>query len=326
MGRFNGNYNESYNQQGNEVAVSDKPMTQADKVIAFKKFAFKPSMQQRFNDVLGDKAPAFLAGVISATNTNPKLLDAQPATVMGAAMIAASLNLSVVPTLGQAAIVPYGGNAQFQIMTRGIIQLAQRTGLYKCINTGDVYADEYDGEDLLTGDVTFHRVHGGYRDQGRTEMIIGYFAHIETTTGFAKTEYWTKEDVINHALRFSKSRTKSGELIGVWKDSFDAMARKTVLKSLINHYGPMSVDTQLAQAITKDQMVVDNEGNESYADNPMDDLIVANTFTDEEESPVNASCEEKRESVPTQEKNALQSEESTSEKKTASDDDEEMNF
>ncbi len=44
-----------------------------------------------------------------------------------------------------------------------------------------------------------------------------------------------------------------------------------------------------------------------------------------EKTPVNASNEEKRKSVPTQEKNAVQSEESTSEK-TASDDDEEMNF
>ncbi len=308
MGRFN---NESYN--SNAPAVQQR--------ASIKAYGASPAIQRRFGEVLGEKAPAFIASVIGAVNNNSALQKADPASVFGSAMIAATLNLSVVPTLGQAAIVPYKGNAQFQIMVRGLVQLAQRTGLYKTINAGEVYADEYDGEDLLTGDVTFHRVHGGDRDNGRVENIVGYFAYFETTTGFKKTEYWTKEDVINHGKRFSKSFNN-----GPWKDNFDAMAKKTVLKSLINHYGPMSVDTQLAQAISKDQMVIDNEGNESYEDNPMDDLIVADTFTGEEERPVNASTEEKRESVPTQEKNAVQSEESTSEKKTASDDDEEMNF
>ena len=111
--------------------------------------------------------------------------------------ILSAFDLSVVPTLGQAAMVPYRVNGrmecQFQVMTRGLVQLAQRTGLYKCINAGEVYEDEYDGEDMLTGSVKFHRVAGGYRDAGDTSKIVGYFAYIETTTGFSKTEYWTKQ-------------------------------------------------------------------------------------------------------------------------------------
>lgn len=64
-----------------------------------------------------------------------------------------------------------------------------------------------------------------------------------------------------------------------------------------------------------------------------DGMGVADDYFEPEDVPaesenkaVNASNEEKRESVPTQEKNAVQSEESSPEKKTASDDDEEMNF
>lgn len=273
---------------------------------SLKAYGARPATQNRFREVLGDKAPAFIASVIGAVNGNPALQKADPVSVFGSAMIAATLNLSVVPTLGQAAIVPYKGNAQFQIMVRGLVQLAQRTGLYKTINAGEVYEDEYDGEDLLTGEVTFHRIHGGDRDNGRREHIVGYFAYFETTTGFKKTEYWTKEDVVNHGKRFSKSFNN-----GPWKDNFDAMARKTVLKSLLTHYGPMSVDSALAQAISKDQTVIDKEGNESFADNPMDDFIVSDSSPDEEKRGINAPTEKKSEVIPTQVNNAPQSEESS---------------
>ncbi len=270
-----------------ESRLANTNANPAKKGLTLKNVANSPNIQQKFRDVLGEKAPVFIASVIGAANVNPALQKANPMSVFGSAMVAATLNLSVVPTLGQAAIVPYGGNAQFQVMVRGLIQLAQRTGLYRNINSGEVYEDEMDGEDLLTGEVTFHRVKGGFRDQGREEKIIGYFAYIETTTGFKKTEYWTKADVENHMRKFSKSYTK-----GPWKDNFNAMARKTVLKSLLNHYGPMSVDSQLAQAITKDQMVVHADGTEGYDDNPMDELIIsADDSSDAENGPVNASTE-----------------------------------
>lgn len=258
-------------------------LARSGKEVTLKSVASSPAIQQKFREVLGDKAPVFIQSVVSTTQNNPALLKADPMSVFGSAMAAATLNLSVVPTLGQAAIVPYNKNwkdengqwhkdslAQFQIMTRGLVQLAQRTGLYRNINTGEVYEDEYEGKDLLTGEVRFHEVKGGYRDNGNVDKIVGYFAYIETNTGFKKTEYWSTEDVINHGKRYSKSFSS-----GPWKDNFSAMARKTVLKSLLNHYGPMSVDSALAQAITKDQMVNDGKGNDTYEDNPLNDFIPA---------------------------------------------------
>lgn len=261
----------SYNVNGYQYQrrdVANVNSTAKAPTSELKRMGNSPAVQQRFQEVLGAKAPAFIASVIGAVNNNRALQSADPATVFGSAMIAATLNLSVVPTLGQAALVPYKGSCQFQIMVRGLVQLAQRTGLYKTINAGEVYEDEYDGEDLLTGEVTFHRVHGGYRDQGKTDKIVGYFAFIETMTGFRKTEYWTREDVVNHGKRYSKSFKT-----GPWQDNFDAMAKKTVLKSLLNHYGPMSVDSELAQAISKDQIIVAKDGTESFDDNPMGSFL-----------------------------------------------------
>lgn len=243
---------------------------QKNPVQALKNMASSPAVQKRFADVLGDKAPAFLAGVIGAVNTNKQLTAADPNSVLASAMVAATLNLSCVPSLGQAALVPYKNNgkmyAQFQVMTRGLIQLAQRTGQYRNINAGDVYEDEFLDSDILTGEVQFKSVQGGFRDQGDEEKIIGYFAYIETVTGFKKTEYWTKEAVIHHRDKFAKSQN------GPWSTNFNAMARKTVLKSLLNHYGPMSVDSQLATAIEDDQKVYNANGEGEYLDNPVRDI------------------------------------------------------
>lgn len=276
---FQTNY--SYNSTSNSNRLATTSNT---KVATIKSLSSSPLIQGKFKDVLGDKAPAFIASVVGAVNSNYALQKADPTSVFAAAMIAATLNLSVVPTLGQAAIVPYKDKgamkAQFQIMVRGIVQLAQRTGQYKNINAGEVYEDEYKGYDLLTGDVNIVPMSNGQRDHGERDKIVGYFAYIETVTGFKKVEYWSKAQVEAHAMRYSKSYQN-----GPWRDNFDAMAKKTVLKSLINHYGPMSVDTDLAQALQKDQLVVDADGNESYADNPMGEFIAPPS--DNEETVIN---------------------------------------
>lgn len=320
MGRLDNN-----NSQNNAVAKQE----------TFKQYANSPAIQNRFREVLGAKAPQFVASVISAVNSNELLQKAEPASVFGSAMIAASLNLSIVGTLGQAAIVPYKENkyngatgkwetkikAQFQIMTRGLVQLGQRSGQYQTINADAVYEDEYEGEDLLTGEVRLKTVRGGQRDRGEFDKIVGFFAYFRTTTGFTKTVYWTKERVFAHALRYSKSKKENPDgsftLTGAWQTNFDGMARKTVLKSAITNYGPMSVDTQLAQAIIKDQLVTDDNGESSYLDNPMNDVLLEDKSAGIEKTAVNASTEAKREITPTQPKNEPQPKESAPQQTTA---------
>ena len=61
------------------------------------------------------------------------LRNANPMTVLGSAMVAATLDLPVVPTLGLAYIVPYKGQAQFQLGYKGLIELAERSGQFKNI-------------------------------------------------------------------------------------------------------------------------------------------------------------------------------------------------
>lgn len=72
-----------------------------------------------------------------------------------------------------------------------------------------------------------------------SDVAIGYYAYFELKNGFFKAEYWTKDAVIKHAKRFSKTFGS-----GPWQTDFDRMAEKTVLKSILSKYAPLSTEMQ----------------------------------------------------------------------------------
>lgn len=77
----------------------------------------KGAVIKKLNSVLGteQKAASFISSVISVANGNAMLRNCNPMTVLGSAMVAATLDLPVIPTLGMAYIVPYKGQCQFQL-------------------------------------------------------------------------------------------------------------------------------------------------------------------------------------------------------------------
>lgn len=206
------------------------------------------AVMKKLNDVLGSekKAASFVSSVISVANGNSRLRNANPMTILGSAMVAATLDLPVVPTLGLAYIVPYKGQCQFQLGYKGLIELAERSGQFKNIIDEVVYDGQLIKKNKFTGEYEFDE------DAKKSDNIIGYMARMDLTNGFSKTIFWTKEEVEAHAKRFSQAYRGSGD--SPWKSDFDAMARKTVLKSLFAKYAPKSVAIQ--QAIKFDQAVV----------------------------------------------------------------------
>ena len=201
------------------------------------------SVQERFNKMLGDKAPGFLSSLLSLVNNNKLLIKADPKTILAGAATAAALDLPINPSLGQAWLVPYGNGAQFQLGYKGVIALAQRTGQMKSIVMTPVYEGEIRDWNRFTETYSY--------GEKTSDAIVGYFARFELVNGFAKATYWTKDEVIAHAKRFSKAFGN-----GPWKTDFDAMACKTVLMSIMKTYCPMSVEMQ--KAFTADGKVVEN--------------------------------------------------------------------
>lgn len=195
------------------------------------------SSQQLMKEVLVDNKEAFTASLIDLYSGDTYLQQCNPAEVLAEALKAVSLKLPINKQLGFAYIIPYKGKPQFQLGYKGYIQLALRTGVYKTINAGAVYEGQFKGLDMLSG--KFELDYAGKV----SDKVVGYFAYIETINGFAKGIYWSKEEVIAHANKFSQSY-KSGS--SIWKEHFDSMACKTLIRNLLSKWGIMSIELQHA--------------------------------------------------------------------------------
>ena len=206
-----------------------------------------PAVVGKLNEVWSSPqmANSFMSSVISVANGNPQLRKAQPMSIIGAAMVAATMQLQVIPTLGQAYLIPYGSQCQLQVGYLGILQLCQRSGQFKKILAAPVHEGEYVSGDEFDEDYVFDK------KKKTSDKIIGYMAKFELLNGFTKVAYWDVDRVKAHATKFSQAY-RSG-YTSPWKSDFDAMAQKTVLKSILK-YAPKSIEMQ--NAVTFDQAVV----------------------------------------------------------------------
>lgn len=206
-------------------------------------------------DILQDGTPQFMASVLTLANSNKLLGECDPIKLYNCCLMAAALKLPFNQNLGQAYIVPFKGEPQLQIGWKGFIQLAQRSGQFKRINCSDVREGEIVKRDRLTGEIEFDWLDDAEREK---KPVIGYVAYFELLNGYQQTLYMSKAEVEAHAKKYSQTY-KQG--FGVWKDNFDAMARKTLIKRILNQFAPLSVD--MAKAMEYDQA----DANGRYPDN-----------------------------------------------------------
>jgi len=214
--------------------------------------------------VLGRNSSAFVTSALTAIGSNDMLKEADKNTVYSALMTAASMNLPINPNLGFAYLVPFKNNkkggiveCQFQMGYKGYIQLAQRTGQFKGIGAAPIYEGQLTEDNPLYGyDFDFTVPAKG--------KPIGYAAHFKLLNGFEKTFYLNIKGIEAHAKRYSQTYKRG---FGLWKDDFEAMAIKTVLKLLITKYAPLS--TEMQRAVLSDSSVVQDADtmDVEYVDN-----------------------------------------------------------
>jgi len=231
---------------------------------------------KKMNDVLGSekKASSFISSVISVSQNNKLLRNAEPMSILSSAMVAATLDLPVVPTLGMAYLVPYKGVCSFQIGYKGILELAMRSGEFRNIIDEVVYDGQLVKKNKFTGEYIFDEDSIKLDDKGQAKPV-GVMARFDLTNGYSKTIYWSLEEIEAHAKRFSQAYRSGYD--SPWKSDFWQMAKKTVLKSLLNKYAPKSVAMQTA--LKFDQSKVNLNSNDigelnvdafdaEYVDNP----------------------------------------------------------
>lgn len=226
------------------------------------------STKKRFEELLGKKASGFISSVLQIANNNKLLANADPKTILNAAVTAAALDLPINQNLGFSWIVPYKGQAQFQMGWKGYVQLALRTGQYTNINVIEVYQNQFKSFNTLTEELD---ADFSLEPEGEP---IGYVCYFKLINGFSKTVYWSKEKVIKHATKYSQSYGKGR--ISPWNDpdQFPEMAKKTLVKNTISKWGIMSIEMQSAQLA--DQAVQVEENNFRYVDNETIDITDSN--------------------------------------------------
>lgn len=233
--------------------MSNTQVATQQKNMSLGELMHSPAVVGKLNEVWNSPqmANSFMSSVISVANGNPQLRNAEPMSIIGAAMVAATMQLQVIPTLGQCYIIPYGKKAQFQVGYLGLLQLCQRSGQFKKILAAPVHEGEYVSGDEFDEEYVFDK------KQKKSDKVIGYMAKFELLNGFTKVAYWDIEKVKAHATKFSQA-FRAG-FNSPWKSDFDAMAQKTVLKSILK-FAPKSIEMQ--NAVTFDQSVINTNASD----------------------------------------------------------------
>ena len=240
--------------------------------------------KNKFKEMLGNKAAGFLTSLINTTNGNAQLQQADPNSILKAGAIAATLDLPIDPNLGFAYIVPYNNKgkneAQFQMGYKGFVQLAIRTGQYKRINVTELYEGQFESYDPITDELKYNL------DNRLSDEITHYVAYFQTINGFEKYNVMSKEEIENHAKKFSKTYSYKGSS---WQTNFNTMAKKTVLKLLLSKFGILSIEMQTAQKV--DQAVIREFDKNNIEVEYVDNENNVNDTTDEIQVTVNNNNE-----------------------------------
>lgn len=249
-----------------------------------------------FAALLGKDARSFAQNILTVYNGSKGLQECDPESIIAACAISASINLSILPSLGQSCVVPYKDGdrlvAQWQVMWKGLIQLAHRSGQYKGINLAHVYEGQLVRYDRFENEIVL-------QEKRLSDRVEGYFFKFELLTGGTFRFYWSAKECVEHGLRYSKSFQKG---LGKWtedpafekaggvkkwlagKEHFltegsgtDAMSAKSIVKNETQTWGPL--ETRIKELVANDQAVVGADGVPKYIDTTAEPAGAAKTYT-----------------------------------------------
>lgn len=216
--------------QRDAYALQRKNGTPLDKI---KVYARLPDIQERFVNMLGQReGRAYLESVIIAVANSEALQECSPKSIMISAMRAASLHLSVDPTLKQAHIVPFGKEATLIVDYHGLCTLTESTWQYQNPpNVSEVFEGETVKVNRFTGEVEIT----GTPTEPKT--IKGWCGYFRLRNGVERWLYMTNEECDAHGKKYSKAfnSSRSG-----WNTDREKMRRKTVLRNLVSRWAPFS--------------------------------------------------------------------------------------
>lgn len=251
------------------MAVSNT-LAKSNQKLGMTAYLSQTAVRDQINKIIGGQnGTRFITSIVSAVNANEQLQQCTNQSILSAALLGETLNLSPSPQLSYFYMVPFNDTkrgckvAQFQIGYKGLIQLAIRSGQYKKINVLSIKKGELEYFDPLNEEIKVKLMVDNWDAREKAETI-GYYAMFELVNGFKKAIYWSKEQMEAHALQYSQGyRAKKGYTF--WEKDFDAMAHKTLLRQILSKWGIMS--TELQTAVEADEAVIEEDGSKTYVDN-----------------------------------------------------------
>ena len=202
----------------------------------------------------GAEAQQLVRDAITVLRQNPKLAQCDQTSFLGSLMTCAQLGLRPgVGPLGQAYILPMWNtkdrrfDATFILGYKGMLDLANRSKdmdmvIAREVHEGDTFDIDY-GTNMLSHKPAFE-------NRGR---VWAYYAMFYRKGSSIPTfEFMTRQDAEEHRDKFAMAKNKQGQVVGPWRDHFDAMAKKTTVRKLFTW---MPKNTDLADAMVADESI-----------------------------------------------------------------------
>ena len=186
----------------------------------------------------------FARTVVTLCGKNPKLLDCNFASLIGAIMQSAQLGLSPDPVLGEAWFVPFRDVVTFIPGYKGLIKLAYQSDQVAkvtahVVRDGDDFDYEYGLKEKLT-----HKPKAPM-----SAKVTHAYATLKIKGGDTLFLVLTREEI--EAIRKRSPAVKSGKSTP-WDTDPEAMAMKSALRRVCK-LGPSSVTPKLQRALQLDE-------------------------------------------------------------------------
>ena len=174
---------------------------------------------------------------ITTVRKNPGLQNCNALSIVACVIQGAQLGLEMDGVLGNAYMVPYANEANFQIGYKGLIALSYRSDRISRIDAkwsceGDQFYYEYG--------TNAHILH---IPKNESDVRTHYYCIVYLSDGSFIFQVMTKEEIDAHRDKYSKAAQSDKK--SPWDTSYDAMALKTIIRQTLKTT-PISTDIQTA--------------------------------------------------------------------------------
>jgi recombination protein RecT len=198
--------------------------------------------------IVGDqRAQEFFMQLGFLMRKSPQLAQCSPESVFVAMMQCVNLNIMPGTPEQYAAIIPYGKEAQFQLMYQGGMELAYRSGVVKTIKADLVFKeDEFDFDDATN---YIHHKKNLTIDRTVAKNIVAAYAVAKLENGETQFIVMSPSEIakIKRTVKANKPGTP-------WTDWEEKQVRKTAIKQLLKDLPSSRKDNKFKAAVMWDSM------------------------------------------------------------------------